>query len=319
MTAHYKLKYESADFDVNLQLPRLVEIDECTDDDKDCPVIEVITAKDFKDMEIFKGNENYSPIAFIDSESNFCDFYPECIVGSFSVPPKTEELSDPYNFSFFMDKNYLIFIDTTSYVENLLNELSQSGMMNDVTTAHILFLIFKMMLMHDLDYLSDLEDKMEDLEEMMLVKDEDVSNDSLMNFRRLSMRLSSFYQQITTMATMLSENDNQMMTKQESRSFLHVANLGDRLTSRAETLKEYSLQLHEMNQTRIDLQQNQIMQVLTIVTVILAPLTLITGWFGMNLNILPGLDISFLWIVLIMVGVLFVVISLLFFHRKKWL
>lgn len=55
-------------------------------------------------------------------------------------------------------------------------------------------------------------------------------------------------------------------------------------------LREYSLQLYELHQTQIDLKQNSTMQILTIVTVMFAPLTLVTGWFGMNLTVLPGLD-----------------------------
>ena len=49
-----------------------------------------------------------------------------------------------------------------------------------------------------------------------------------------------------------------------------------------QTLKEYSMQLREMHQTQIDIRQNEIMKVLTIVTTLFMPLTLIAGWYGMN-------------------------------------
>ena len=39
--------------------------------------------------------------------------------------------------------------------------------------------------------------------------------------------------------------------------------------------KEYSLQLREMHQTQVDMRQNQIMKILTIVTTVFLPLSLI--------------------------------------------
>lgn len=79
------------------------------------------------------------------------------------------------------------------------------------------------------------------------------------------------------------------------------------------------MQLHELHQTRISLKQNSVMQVLTIVTVLFAPLTLVTGWFGMNLAVMPGLDWPWLWALLIVLAVAFSSALLAFFHRKGWL
>ncbi|MGJ5623990.1 hypothetical protein MYD03_00160 [Mediterraneibacter gnavus] len=56
-----------------------------------------------------------------------------------------------------------------------------------------------------------------------------------------------------------------------------------------QTLKEYSMQLREMHQTQIDIRQNEIMKVLTIVTTLFMPLTLIAGWYGMNFAHMPEL------------------------------
>ena len=50
-------------------------------------------------------------------------------------------------------------------------------------------------------------------------------------------------------------------------------------------LKEYSMQLREMHQAQVDMRQNEIMKFLTIVTTIFMPLSLIAGWYGMNLLI----------------------------------
>ena len=84
------------------------------------------------------------------------------------------------------------------------------------------------------------------------------------------------------MASGIAENENGLLSKEESRLFLVAERQAERLLKRSLTLKEYSLQLRELYQTQIDLQQNNTMQFFTVITTLFAPLTLLTSWFGMN-------------------------------------
>ena len=61
------------------------------------------------------------------------------------------------------------------------------------------------------------------------------------------------------------------------------------------------------------------MTVLTVVTTIFMPLTLIVGWYGMNFKYMPELDWVWGYPIVIAVSVLIVIGSLIFFKRKKWL
>ena len=61
------------------------------------------------------------------------------------------------------------------------------------------------------------------------------------------------------------------------------------------------------------------MTILTVVTTIFMPLTLIAGWYGMNFRYMPELDMVWGYAVIIIVSMLIVVGSLLFFKKKKWL
>ena len=51
----------------------------------------------------------------------------------------------------------------------------------------------------------------------------------------------------------------------------------------------------------------------------LAPLTLLTSWFGMNFTNMPGLDWRWGYEAIIAVSVIIVVIEIIIFKRKKWL
>ena len=61
------------------------------------------------------------------------------------------------------------------------------------------------------------------------------------------------------------------------------------------------------------------MTILTVVTTIFMPLTLITGWYGMNFTYMPELDSPYGYPIIIVVALMIAVASLLYFKRKKWL
>ena len=121
------------------------------------------------------------------------------------------------------------------------------------------------------------------------------------------------------MADLIADNENKVMSREEARTFGHITTHANHLSDRADMLREYSLQLYELHQTQIDLKQNSTMQILTIVTVMFAPLTLVTGWFGMNLTVLPGLDWPYMAATIITLALVMIVVMVLFFKRKRWL
>ncbi|MBQ1393912.1 MAG: magnesium transporter CorA, partial [Lachnospiraceae bacterium] len=69
----------------------------------------------------------------------------------------------------------------------------------------------------------------------------------------------------------------------------------------------------------LDVKQNRIMTVLTVVTTIFMPLTLIAGWYGMNFKYMPELETNMGYPVVIAVSLSIVIVSLIYFKKKKWL
>ena len=61
------------------------------------------------------------------------------------------------------------------------------------------------------------------------------------------------------------------------------------------------------------------MTLLTVITSIFLPLTLIAGWYGMNFRYMPELGWVWGYPAVILVSILIVVLSLIWFKKKKWL
>ena len=278
----------------------------------------MVSPRQFDELDLLSAISNDFLHSLVQAESNFADVYADHMIGSFAVPDKKDLLGDLDAFAFYKNRDYLIFADSTGVAEATLASIADIGVIGADTTAHCLYVFMKQLLIDEIAYMAQMEDEMESLEEDMLERHRNVDTITIMRYRRQSMKLSAYYEQIGTMAAILSDNENKQMTAEEAHSFENISNFADRLASRGETLESYSLQLHELHETRISLTQNSIMQTLTVVTVIIAPLTLLTGWFGMNVP-LPGLNLPYMWIILLGVALVVTLLLVLHFHRRKWL
>ena len=87
----------------------------------------------------------------------------------------------------------------------------------------------------------------------------------------------------------------------------------------ANSIRDYTVQIRDLYHTQMDIKQNRIMTLLTVVTTIFMPLTLIAGWYGMNFRYMPELEWRWGYPVVILISLGIIIVSLLFFKKKKWL
>ena len=92
-----------------------------------------------------------------------------------------------------------------------------------------------------------------------------------------------------------------------------------RLQDMVNSQRDYTAQLRDLLQAQLEVKQNTIMTVLTVITTIFLPLTLIAGWYGMNFIYMPELSWAYGYPVIIIVSVLIVVGCLYLFKKKKWM
>ncbi|HUK95518.1 MAG TPA: magnesium transporter CorA family protein, partial [Gaiellaceae bacterium] len=100
--------------------------------------------------------------------------------------------------------------------------------------------------------------------------------------------------------------------------FDDIVDAAERIWDLLDNFKEVIEGLESTNESVISHRQNDILRILTVFSVVLLPLTLITGIFGMNVTF-PGFETQEAWwlIVVVMVGLLSGLLG--FFHYKRWL
>lgn len=91
----------------------------------------------------------------------------------------------------------------------------------------------------------------------------------------------------------------------------------EQLQNHVHLLRENVLQIRELYQSMQDAHQNKIMAVITIVTTIFLPLTLITGWYGMNFVYMPELQWRYGYFAVIMISLIIVIAEIIYFKKEK--
>jgi len=129
--------------------------------------------------------------------------------------------------------------------------------------------------------------------------------------------LNAYYEQLTDIGELFQSracspfaNDTQDWDK-----FTHRV---ERLQNHVKLLRENMLQLRELYQSMQDARQNKIMGILTIVTTFFLPLTLITGWYGMNFAYMPELKWRYGYLSVIIVSLIIAIGEIIYFKKKKF-
>lgn len=131
------------------------------------------------------------------------------------------------------------------------------------------------------------------------------------------MTLRSYYDELMDLGRELETNENGFFAKKQTKYFGTVTDRADRLMSKTVHLLEYAGQVRDAYQGYVDARQNANMQFLTVISTIFFPLTLITGWYGMNFQNMPELQSGYPGV--IFASVLVVLLLILYLKRKKML
>ena len=150
-------------------------------------------------------------------------------------------------------------------------------------------------------------------------EDPDIVPPELNEIRGDLVDLRIHYEQLIDLSQELEENENGFFREETLRYFHMFTERVIRPQTMVTGQREYVMQLRDLVQSAIDVRQNRIMTLLTVITSIFLPLTLIAGWYGMNFRYMPELDAVWGYPVIIIISILIVIGSLLFFKKKKWL
>ena len=253
------------------------------------------------------------------SPGQYCkiETFSDCIQGTMKIPVKQENTS-LLLFGFYQKDSTLILISETGELKHYLDRMRNDSM-KGCTLNQFLLNFFELLIAEDVLYLQKLEERLNQVEEMLLSRQPEHFNEEILRYRKKLSGLHSYYEQLMNLGDLMQANISQALTREECAGWQLYAGRSERLHDHVEMLREYLLQLRELYQSQVDLHQNRVMSILTVVTTIFLPLTLIAGWYGMNFPGMPEFEWKYGYPAVIVISILIIVLAILYFKKKKML
>jgi len=241
----------------------------------------------------------------------------EFIFLAFHIPArKSGEI--PIEFAVFMKKELLVVLarEEKNYQEiiEIIEGISKEGL----SLGGFLYYFLQAFLSEDLYFIEELEREIAKIEENVLEGTIHQFSHRMLRMKKMIARFYHYYSQLVEMGQELLENQEEFFTEEELENFQMYTDRIDRLSSEAQLLREYAMQVQEVYHSEIEIRQNNVMKVLTIVTTIFLPLSLIAGWYGMNFKYMPELESPWGYPCVIALCVAIVLGCLMLFRKKHY-
>jgi len=283
--------------------------------------VAVLSSEEWK-----KSCESFEMGIDIDSDPDISEIYTtkaevnyDSLTGSFSIPDRTDFSSEDSKFAFALDEKGIVFIDDSGKAGSIIKSIIQTKKWKLPGLERFIYDFLDQIVKDDLRLMEKYECELDAMEKRIMEGDEDLPSGRLNDIRNDIRDLRIHYEQLMDLGQELEENENNFFKQENLRYFRLFLNRMARLHDNSTSLKDYTMQLRDLYKAHLDIKQNRIMTILTVVTTIFMPLTLIAGWYGMNFRFMPELNWKWGYPLVIVISIMIVVGSLLFFKKKKWL
>lgn len=214
----------------------------------------------------------------------------------------------------YMDSEDLFFFCENKQIHERIEGLIDEADDNE----KLLYSFFACLLKDDMNYLDNFEVEITNIENETLKDFGDDYLSKIVKFRKESLRLKHYYEQLDAIFENLTTNENGLISKDCIRHLYILSNRVDRFYHSTLNIRDYITQMREAYQAQIDIEQNKIMKIFTLITAIFLPLTLVVGWYGMNFINMRELTWTHGYLAVTIFSILICVVLVIYFKRKKW-
>ncbi len=278
----------------------------------------VLTTREWeRDRDLFDMGIEIEPAAG-DIHNTKAEVNYDSLTGTFQIPDREDIEESDYRFAFALDEKGIVFIDDSGRAEHMIEIIRRTKHWRKPSLERFLHDFLEQIVERDLSLMERYEDELSRIEDSILNhQQEDLGR--VHEIHNDIRKLLVHYEQIIDMTQEFEENENGFFSDENLRYIHLFMTLISRRRDYAVSIRDFTMQVHDLYHAHLEMKQNRIMTILTVVTTIFMPLTLIVGWYGMNFRYMPELEWRFGYPVVIAVSLVIVISCLIFFKRKKWL
>ncbi len=245
------------------------------------------------------------------------EVFRDCIFGTLRIPQRSESYSPRLAFGYYMTENNLLIAEETGDLKKWAEKETDAVGSAD-SPDRLLLYVLEQATEDDILYLSHFENELEEMEESLSRRIPKDFFAVLTKRRKKISEFGAYYEQLIGIAELMQTGISDAFV-QSGEMWEHFARRVELLLNHTHLLNEYLMQLRELYQSEQGARQNRTMEILTVVTTIFLPLTLLTGWYGMNFVNMPELTWKYGYIAVIAAAAVMVIAEIIYFKKKKLL
>lgn len=283
------------------------------------PALAVLTSDELSHTPSLPGLEavlHHTPLAR-DAQVCKAEVRRDCLCGTVRTPRTTKE-GVRISFGYLLTGTHLVLCDDCGVIRSMVKRLSSGKSRKENGPGRFFYECLELLTVKDLHHMEELENNLGQLEDQVLAGTLSDFSSSITSMRNEAMGWYRYYSQLGNLISELEEDEGGFFSENERRLFHILGKRMGRLRDEAQLVREYCLQVRELFQAEVDIRQNRIMQILTVVTTLCLPLSLVAGWYGMNFRGMPELTWQYGYPAVILVSVLIVILCLWIMKKKKF-
>jgi magnesium transporter len=278
--------------------------------------VAIIPAENACSSPILKKFLSKIPTLLMNFHFSKVEFFADFVFVSIHIPEifngKTAQLS------ILFDMHNIIFIDQNGFSSVCFEKVIELHSKALSSAGTLLYYLLDYVISGDLEKMNALQQNLAALEQSILSEHISEPLKKITDCRNNTMHLYHYYIQLSEICGELYNKTQNFFTEEEQKQFQILSNQVTLLCHEAQQIWEYTSQIRDVYQQQLESHQNSIMKFLTMVTTIFMPLTLITGWYGMNFAYMPELTLNYSYPLVFALSILLVIILCIIFKRKKW-
>lgn len=219
---------------------------------------------------------------------------------------------------FYIEKNRLVVVDlydrdmsTSRAFKRMINKKLSSRSPGRALKHFISFLVISHTKIFD--QIKNSTSKIEDAINKNKISDEKLRTISINRHKALNLYTS--YERLLDIIEVLVENENEIFDENDIKQLKSLAYRIERYSANISYLSDYISNVKDSYDSKMDLSMNSTMKFLTIVTTIFTPITVLTGWYGMNFENMPELSWEFGYLYIIGLSLLSLILCYMLFKK----
>lgn len=277
----------------------------------------LLASTDERDHAIALAGISVSP-GFPDAEINSTRFESRELYDylAIHIPDFVRLDAAPTRIEGYITESFLVLVGESPLLSKLELDLA-ADRGGENTPACVLSMLFNHLLADEARLLESIDDDIDDLEEQATLRKPEDHSATIISLRKQLLALKRYFEALYDLLEELEDNQNNHFSKNQLQVFRAHKNKVNRLLNNVLSLRDYLTQVREAFQNQLSISMNDTMRFFTVITSIFLPLTLLVGWYGMNLR-MPEMEFAITYPLVIGISVLFVVFSLIYAKRKGW-